>query len=153
MTKVVGEYAAVGLVLLGLLAATLWPWLDAPGRRGIAAAAAVAWPVQVAAFGLLVRSREDQTKFLAVWAGGTVVRMAVIGIAAFALTRLTALAPAPTLLGLAGFFFVLLLLEPWFFRRSGGGTAARDHAGDGDTRDGGGGLARRGSGRDTAKGA
>lgn len=126
----VGGYAATGLGILGFFVAVLWPWLDASGRRGVLAAAAVAWPVQVAAFGLLVRHRGETRRFLAVWVGGTLVRMAVILAAAFALTRVSGLAPVPTLLGLAGFFFGLLLLEPVFFRRGDRSRGAEN--GDGE---------------------
>lgn len=114
-----GKYAATGLALLAVLIAALWPWLDEPGRHGILVAAAVAWPVQVAAFWLLLRQRGEPGRFLAAWAGGTLVRMAMIVAVAFALTRVPGLAVVPTLLGLAGFFFGLLLLEPVFFRPGG----------------------------------
>ena len=79
-------------------------------------AALVAFPIQMLAFFLLVRFWEDRKRFLLVWIGGTVVRMGVILVAALALTRVEGLSPAPTLLGLAGFFFGLLLLEPLFLR-------------------------------------
>lgn len=113
------SYAAVGLVLVAGITLALWPWLDVAGRRSLAVAAAVSWAVQVAAFALLVRSRIEPGRFLAAWAGGTLVRMGIIGAAAFVLARTSSLAPLPTLLGLAGYFFVLLLLEPVFFRPDG----------------------------------
>lgn len=122
-------YAVVGGALLAVLVGVLWPWLDAPGRRGILAAAAVAWPVQVVAFALLVRYRSRMHRFLAVWAGGTLVRLGLIGGVAFALTRVPGLAVAPTLLGLAGFLFGLLLLEPVFFRLAGEGTESEGASG------------------------
>lgn len=113
----IGPYAGVGLGLLALVVACLWPWLGVPGRRGLVAAAMVAWPVQVVAFGLLLRYRDEPRRFLATWVGGTLLRMTVVGVAAFALTRAPGFAMTPTLLALAGFFFGLLLLEPIFFRR------------------------------------
>ena len=114
----VGRYGATGLLLLLVVVAGLWPFLDTGGRYGVALAAAVAYPIQLLAFWLLIRYREKMNRFLAVWAGGTLVRMGVIVIAAFAVMRIDAIAPVPTLLALGGFFFGLLLLEPAFFRRS-----------------------------------
>jgi hypothetical protein len=79
----------------------------------------VAFPVQILAFFLLVRYLGREKGFLLVWLGGTVVRMGVVLVAALLLTQVGELPPAPTLLGLAGFFFVLLLLEPLFLRSGG----------------------------------
>jgi hypothetical protein len=113
------RYGGVALILLLLVNAGLWPWLSPPARTGLLVAALVAYPVQMVAFFLLVRYWGEQKRFLAVWAGGTVVRMAVIVVAALVLSRVEELPPAPTLLGLAGFFFGLLLLEPLFLRPRG----------------------------------
>jgi len=110
------RYAGAGLALVGVAIALLWPWLDPPGRRGLVLAGAVAWPVQVVAFWLLVRRREELQSFLIAWVGGTLVRMGIVLAAAFALLRIDGVSLTPTLLGLAGFFFALLLLEPVFFR-------------------------------------
>ncbi len=107
-----------GVALLALLAvnAGFWPWLSPSARAGVLAAALVAYPVQMLAFFLLIQSWKNPRRFLAVWVGGTIVRMGVILLAALALTRVRELPPAPTLLALAGFFFGLLLLEPLFLR-------------------------------------
>ncbi len=112
----VGRYGATGFLLLLVVVAGLWPFLDANGRRGIALAAAVAYPIQLLAFWLLIRYRREMNHFLAVWAGGTLVRMGVIVVVGLWATRLESVAPVPMLLALGGFFFVLLLLEPAFFR-------------------------------------
>ena len=109
-------YAAASLLFLALALLALWPWIDDPGRRGLLAAAAVAWPMQVLAFGVLLANRSDLRRFLFAWVGGTLIRMVLIAAAALALTQWTTVAMVPTLLGLAGFFFGLLLLEPVFFR-------------------------------------
>lgn len=126
MTRSLGLYAGSGLVLLAAATTLAWPWVEADGRRGLVAAGAVAWSVQVVAFGLLLQHRCRPRRFLAVWAGGTLIRMAVVGVAAFAATRITSLATAPTLLGLAGFFFGLLLLEPLFFGGHSGERSTRE---------------------------
>lgn len=110
------RYGGAGLLLLLLANVGLWPFLSPSARTGLAAAALVAFPVQMVAFFLLVRSWRDGKRFLLVWVGGTLVRLGVVLAAALALTRVGRLPPAPTLLGLAGFFFGLLLLEPLFLR-------------------------------------
>ncbi len=112
----VGRYGVTGLLLVLIVVTGLWPFLDADGRRGIALAAAVAYPIQLLAFWLLIRYRQEMNRFLAVWAGGTLVRMGVIIVVGLWATRLESVAPVPMLLALGGFFFVLLLLEPAFFR-------------------------------------
>jgi uncharacterized membrane protein len=107
------------LLLLGALT-ILTPFLDARGRAGVLLAAAIAFPVQVVAFGLLVRFRGHVNGFLAVWAGSTAARMLVVGVVAFFLVGAERVAPIPTLLALAGFFFGLILVEPPFFQASAG---------------------------------
>lgn len=116
------RYAVTALVILSVVVIGLWPWLDARGRLGILAAALVAYPVQVTAFALLVRQRDRGSRFLAVWAGGTVVRFGVILASAFIVVGIERIATAPMLLALAGFFFGLLLLEPAFMRPKPGET-------------------------------
>ena len=110
------RYGGVALALLLLVNAGLWPWLSPSARKGLLVAALVAYPIQMVAFFLLVRYWGQGKRFLLVWAGGTVVRMGAILGAALVLMKAEGLAPAPTLLGLAGFFFGLLLLEPLFLR-------------------------------------
>lgn len=119
------RYAGAALLVLALAIAALWPWLDARGRAGVVGAAIVAYPVQVAAFAFLIRFRERVNRFLAVWAGGTLLRILLIGLAAVVVARIPWIAPAPALLALAGFFFGLLLLEPFFFRLGVQGTVSR----------------------------
>jgi hypothetical protein len=116
------RYGGVALLVLLLVNAGLWPWLSTSARTGLLVAALIAYPIQMMAFFLLVKFFDDKKRFLLVWVGGTVVRMAVILVAALILTRVDGLPPAPTLLGLAGFFFGLLLLEPLFLRPRGAET-------------------------------
>lgn len=116
------RYALAGLLACLVGIAAIAPWLGGPSRYGLVVAAGLAWVVQVSAFAALVRFRESAKGFLAAWVGGTVVRMALVLVAAWAVVRFPELPPAPTLLGLAGFFFGLLLLEPFFF--GPGGEAA-----------------------------
>lgn len=121
----VARYSVTGLLLLLLVVAGLWRFLDAGGRYGVALAAAVAYPIQVVAFWLLMRNREKMNRFLAVWVGGTFVRVAVIVVAALVVVRVDAVDPVPALLALGGFFFGLLMLEPAFFRAGPAETAKR----------------------------
>ncbi len=110
------RYAATGFSVLVLVIAVLWYFLGPAARRGVVTAAAIALPVQVAAFGLMVRYRRRFSRFLAVWAGGTLVRMAIVVVVAVLVTRAHAEGAVTLLFALAGFFFVLLLLEPLYFR-------------------------------------
>lgn len=121
MTQVL-RYGGVAFLALLLANAGLWPWLSPSSRMGVLLAAAVAYPIQMLAFFLLVSSWQDRKRFLLVWVGGTLVRMGVILVGALVLTRVDGFPPAPTLLGLAGFFFGLLLLEPFFLRPRGAET-------------------------------
>lgn len=112
-------YAALTFVVLAAVVGLLWPLLSPSGRTGVALAAAVAWPVQVGAFALLLRWRGRLHGFLAMWVGGTLVRLGLVGAAAVLVARRPELPPAPTLLALAGFFFAMLLMEPLFLRSEG----------------------------------
>jgi hypothetical protein len=116
------KYAVLGSGAVAAIVLGLWPFVDAPSRSGILAAAAVALPVQVIAFAAIQRFRGELNAFLAAWVGGTLVRMAVVGVVAVALVRSGADGAVPMLLALAGFFFGLLLLEPACFRIETGNT-------------------------------
>ncbi len=110
------KYACACVVLISTVLVGLWPFLDDAGRSGTIVAAAVVIPVQSIAFWALIRFRAELNHFLAVWIGGTLVRMAVIGIGAVIAINSGADFAIPMLLALAGFFFGLLLLEPFYFR-------------------------------------
>jgi len=102
-------------VALGTLVAAAL--LDFRSVVGILAAGVVAVPVQVAAFAVLVRARAGGSGFLVAWVGGTLARLAAVGLGGWALVALLDLPPLPTLLGLAGFFFVMLVMETHFLGR------------------------------------
>jgi len=104
------------VLIVALVVLALWPFLDPTGRRGVLMAAAIAVPIQIAVFAALLRFRGQMNGFLAVWAGGTLLRMAVVGLVAFLAIRSGTDGTVPMLLALAGFFFALLLLEPMYFR-------------------------------------
>ncbi len=124
MTQTV-RYGGAALLALLLVIASLWQWLSPSARTGVVVAALVAYPVQMTAFGLLVRYWNHGKRFALVWIGGTAARMGIVLLAALILTRVEELPPAPTLLALAGFFFGLLLLEPLFLRPREGESTER----------------------------
>lgn len=116
-------YLGTALLVLAGATALLWPWLDGPGRAGVAAAAALALGVQAVAFALLVRYRTCGRAFFTVLAGGAALRLGAVVLAALAVLHWRIVPAAPTLLALAGFLFGLLLLEPLFLRRAAGGRS------------------------------
>ena len=65
--RALGRYALTGLLMIAVAVAALFPFLDDDGRTGILIAAAVAYPVQVVAFGLLLRVRGDPSRFFVWW--------------------------------------------------------------------------------------
>ncbi len=113
------RYALTALLVVGLGAAGLSVLLEEAGRRGILLAAVIAYPVQVVAFGLLVRAREEPTRFVVWWGAGIALRVAVVVAVGVASSRLPSVEPAALLLSLVGFIFVLLLLEPAFLKVDG----------------------------------
>lgn len=110
------RYGTAAVILVGFLTLGVWPFLEPSGRRGVLLAAAVALPVQIASFAVLRRVRDTPTHFLAVWVGGTVVRMTALGAVAFVVIRTGTAGLAATLVALASFFVGLLFLEPIYFR-------------------------------------
>jgi hypothetical protein len=107
------KYAGACLGLVAVVTGAAAVLMDPSALYGVLAAAAVALPIQVGAFALLASAPAGTNRFLAAWVGGTLVRLAVVGLGGWGLIR-AGLPRVPTLLGLAGFFFVMLLLEPAF---------------------------------------
>jgi hypothetical protein len=88
-----------------------------PSAGGVWFAAALAWTIQLIAFGLILALRDNAQLFMVGWLGGMMLRLVVVGGLALWLTRSEALPPAPTLVSLVVFVFVMLLLEPVFLKR------------------------------------
>jgi hypothetical protein len=109
-------YAGLALVVVSLPTGAFWLWTDPGVATGVTVAAGVAYGVMVASFAVMIRFRGRGDRFLAAWAGGVLTRLLTLGVATYAVMRVEGLAPAPTLLALAGFFFMLLLLEPVYLR-------------------------------------
>jgi hypothetical protein len=119
------KYAVAALLLIAVVTAALWPFLDQPSRRGVLAAGLIALPVQVLAFTLLVRRHGQANGFMAAWAGGMALRAVVVVITAVVVVQTQAAGAVALLLALAGFFFALLVLEAAFFRKTVGRGIAR----------------------------
>ena len=111
-----GLYALAGLLMIAIAVAALFPFLDDEGRVGVMIAAGVAYPVQVAAFGLLLRARGEPSRFFVWWGVGVAVRIGVVIIVGIVALRVETLGAEALLLSLAGFFFGLLLIEPAFLK-------------------------------------
>ena len=114
--RALGRYALTGLLMIAVAVAALFPFLGDEGRTGVLLAAVIAYPVQVAAFGLLLRSRGDPSRFFVWWGAGVAVRIGVVIIVGLVALRIESLGAEALLLSLAGFFFGLLLIEPAFFK-------------------------------------
>ena len=102
--------------MVAIALAALFPFLNDEGRRGVMFAAAVAYPVQVVAFGLLLRARREPAHFFVWWGAGVVVRIGVVIIVGLVALRIESLGSEALLLSLAGFFFGLLMIEPAFLK-------------------------------------
>jgi hypothetical protein len=109
-------YAGAAFVAVSVPTGAVWLWTGSEVATGVTVAAAVAYAVMVASFAVMIRFRGAGNRFLAAWAGGVLTRLFTLGVATYAVMRVERLAPAPTLLALAGFFFMLLLLEPVYLR-------------------------------------
>ena len=123
------RYAAACSAVVAGGSAVAAAFVDRTALFGVLAAAAVALPIQIVAFGALAGTRIGTNRFLLAWFGGTLVRLLVVGLGGWALVAAARLPALPTLLSLAGFFFVMLLLEPTFLGLGRTGqTGARGNA-------------------------
>jgi hypothetical protein len=94
----------------------LFQFLEDDGRLGVLIAAGIAFPVQVVAFGLLLRARGEPSRFFVWWGVGVLVRIGVVIVVGIVALRIETLGAEALLLSLAGFFFGLLLIEPVFLK-------------------------------------
>ena len=102
--------------MIAAVIAALFPFLEDDGRMGVLIAAGVAFPVQVVAFGLLLRARGEPSRFFMWWGVGVLVRIGVVIVVGIVALRIETLGAEALLLSLAGFFFGLLLIEPVFLK-------------------------------------
>jgi len=112
--KALCRYALVATLLVVVGGAVTWPFLDAVGRKSMAIAAAVALPVQLGTFLLMIPALSDRSRFIVRWGVGVLVRMAVVAGVGLMLPRLDALNGTVLLLSICSFFFAFILLEPVF---------------------------------------
>jgi hypothetical protein len=90
----------------------------APSDRGaVWFGAAVSWVVQLGAFAVLLRVKDNPQLFMMGWVGGMVLRFITVGMAVLVLSRTPLFPMRAALLSLIGFVFMLTLLEPVFLRR------------------------------------
>jgi hypothetical protein len=105
--------------MIAIAVSALFPFLAEEGRRGLLLAAGIAYPVQVTAFGMLLRAQGDPSRFFVWWGVGVAVRIAVVIVVGLVALRVESLGAEALLLSLAGFFFGLLLIEPAFLKAAG----------------------------------
>jgi hypothetical protein len=110
-------YAGVALVVVVVGGAVLGLVLGGDAARAVWWSAAVAYAVQLAAFGMLLAVRKRQGLFLAGMVGGMGLRLVAVILAGLWVTRTGAYPAAALLVSLVAFLFVLLLLEPVFIRK------------------------------------
>ncbi len=114
--RALGRYALAGLLMIAAVVAALFPFLGDEGRKGVLLAAGVAYPVQIAAFGMLLRVHGEPARFFVWWGVGVAVRIGVVITVGLVALRIESLGAEVLLLSLAGFFFGLLLIEPAFLK-------------------------------------
>ena len=120
--RALGRYALTGLLMVAAAAVAILPFLDDDGKRGVLLAAGIAFPVQVTAFGLLLRAQGEPSRFLFWWGVGVAVRVAVVVAVGFTLARMESVGSEALLLSLAGFFFGMLMVEPAFLKGASKGA-------------------------------
>ena len=102
--------AAVTLVAAITLGAVL-PFLGPSGRLGLLVAVAIALPLQVGFFSLLVTSRSDPNRFMTFWALGMLGRLGVLAVVGLSVRFFQSLDPSVTIMSSVGLFFIFLLLN------------------------------------------
>ena len=106
-------------VLVAVSAGVLSVVLPEGTIPGLWVAGAAAWVTQGVAAGARVRWGSRPERLLAVWGWSAGGRLAVVGLAAWAVYAFEVLHPVTTLVGLAGYLFAMLLLEPVLLKVGG----------------------------------
>lgn len=118
--KSLGRYAATAALILFIGVLAVWTFVDAEGRTALVAAAAVAFPVQLAAFAALRFAGDDAHRFMVVWGVGILGRMVLVAAVGLGREAIPGVDPTVLLMSLCGFLFALLMLEPVFMSRANG---------------------------------
>jgi len=124
-----GRYGVAGGLAVALFVAIALASGSNTRRDAMLLALMVAVPVQVIAFGVLLRFRQKPAGFLSAWLGGTFLRLGALAWLAYRVVREELPEPAWSLLGLVAAFFVLHLLEPWALRDSKENSVTADGRG------------------------
>lgn len=110
------RYAAVSALIVFALGVGVVLLVSGADPGSVWLAAATAWVVQLAAFGMLVAGRRRESGFIAGWGGGMALRFVALAGLAMWVTASDIHQPESALLGLIGFVMVLVLIEPLFLR-------------------------------------
>lgn len=108
-------YALSCVVIVALLGAIAWAFVDSSGRGALLASAGLAVVVQMVAFTIAVLLRRKH--MLLGWGLGSMLRFVVLVIYAVVVTKVWRVPPAPALLSLVGFLFVTTVVEPVFLKQ------------------------------------
>lgn len=111
-------YAVPATVVTVLVVSVGWVAGTPSVAHGVLVAGAVALPLQLLVFALMVVPEKSSPAFLGMWVVGTFVRLLAVGGVAWLAAVNEAVEPLATLLSLVGLMFVLLLLEPWALRET-----------------------------------
>lgn len=114
--KAILSYAVAAVAFLVVGAGVVIWLVAAADPSSVWLAAAIAWPVQLIAFWILLVGRRAPGRFMVGWAGGMALRFATLAGVAIWSTRTEMFDAATALVSLVGFVFVLVLLEPLFLR-------------------------------------
>jgi hypothetical protein len=109
-------YAIAGLGVSALFAGIASAVVSAAALSTVWFFAALAYGLQLLAFGGLLVVREQAQWFLLGWLSGMALRFGALGGVAWWLSRSAAFPRQAALLSLAGCVFLLVLLEPLFLR-------------------------------------
>jgi len=109
------EYATACILSIAIIGAIAWTLSSPDARSMVLASAALAFAVQLVAFGV-ARAMQRQNLLLG-WGLGSVLRLVVLVLYAVVLARLLRAPVAPALLSFAAFLFVTTVVEPIFLKR------------------------------------
>jgi hypothetical protein len=110
-------YAGAGLLLVLVVTLVASLALSGAAEAAIWFSAALAWILQLLAFGGLVAMRRQPSLFTISWLSGMMLRFIALAALAFFGSRTSAFPLEPLLVSFVAFLFLLVLLESVFLRR------------------------------------
>ena len=108
-------YAAACVIVVALLGAIAWSFLDERGRSAMVTSAGLAVAVQLVAFGV-ARGLRSRNVMLG-WGVGSVLRLVVLVVYALVAAKMTQVALTPALVSFVGFLFATTVIEPIFLKQ------------------------------------